>query len=96
MTPRDIPPPEIDTRWLEDFILLSKTLSFSQSAHIRSISTITFSRRIKALEKSLHSQLINRSTKPIQLTSQGHSFLMVAQDILQQLDQFKTNGPVKK
>ncbi|MGH1539791.1 MAG: LysR family transcriptional regulator [Arenicella sp.] len=80
---------DIDTRWLQDFVVLGETLSFSESAKIRMISQAAFSRRISSLEHNLEVLLIDRSTKPIQLTPEGQTFLLIAQQALEQLDHFK-------
>jgi hypothetical protein len=40
----------MDTKWLEDFVSLAETRSFSRSAHLRHVTQPAFSRRIQALE----------------------------------------------
>lgn len=81
---------DIDTRWLQDFIVLAETLSFSKAATIRLVSQAAFSRRIKALEEQLGIRLVDRSTKPVQLTNDGVQFLQLARAILADLKEFRT------
>ena len=40
----------METKWLEDFISLAETRSFSRSAQLRHVTQPAFSRRIQALE----------------------------------------------
>ena len=40
----------VETKWLEDFVSLAETRSFSRSALLRHITQPAFSRRIQALE----------------------------------------------
>lgn len=64
----------MELKWLEDFMKLAETGSFSQSADQRFITQSAFSRRIRALEEWLGVRLIDRSTYPTQLTAAGHEF----------------------
>ncbi len=68
--------------WLEDFLVLSKTLNFSRAAEIRNLTQPAFSRRIQKLEQWLGVALIDRSTYPATLTSDGERFKDVAKDVL--------------
>ena len=40
----------METKWLEDFVSLAETHSFSRSAQLRHVTQPAFSRRIQALE----------------------------------------------
>jgi len=75
----------MDIKWLEDFLHLAKTGSFSQSAIARNVTQSTFSRRIKALESWLGTALVDRSTYPTRLTDAGHAFRTTAEDLLRDL-----------
>ena len=68
----------MELKWLEDFVSLAETGSFSQSADQRFITQSAFSRRIRALEEWLGVRLIDRSTYPTQLTAAGHEFREIA------------------
>ncbi|HBC22829.1 MAG TPA: LysR family transcriptional regulator, partial [Pseudomonas sp.] len=61
----------LETKWLEDFVALAATRSFSQAAQRRFVTQPAFSRRIRSLEEALGLQLINRSRTPIELTEAG-------------------------
>jgi LysR family transcriptional regulator, hypochlorite-specific transcription factor HypT len=64
----------METKWLEDFLSLVETKSFSRSANLRHVSQPAFSRRIKALEAWLGADLIDRTVYPTRLTQAGESF----------------------
>jgi len=51
----------MDTKWLEDFISLAETGSFSRSAEMRHVTQPAFSRRIQSLESWLGTDLIDRT-----------------------------------
>ncbi|MCW8886505.1 MAG: LysR substrate-binding domain-containing protein [Motiliproteus sp.] len=76
----------IETKWLEDFLSLSQTQSFSRSAEERHLTQPAFSRRIKALEEALGCVLVDRSSVPIQLTDAGRLFQITARNLVSQLD----------
>lgn len=84
----------MELKWLEDFISLANTGSFSRSATERNVTQPAFSRRIKALEVWLGTELIDRSTYPTTLTSAGRMFRATAEETLlrlgQQRDEFRT------
>lgn len=75
----------MDTRWLQDFVCLGRTLNFSRAAEERNITQSAFSRRIKSLENWLGVPLILRSTFPVRLTDAGAQFLPVAQETVNRL-----------
>lgn len=69
----------MELKWLEDFLSLAQTRSFSQSASERNITQSAFSRRIRALEVWLGSELLDRSVYPVALTEDGKAFLETAE-----------------
>ena len=77
----------MEIKWLEDFLSLAKTGSFSQSAIARNVTQSTFSRRIKALEIWLGVALVDRSTYPTKLTDAGVAFKSTAEELLRELYQ---------
>lgn len=77
---------DLDVKWLEDFISLAATRSFSESATRRHVTQPAFSRRIRALEACIGVSLVDRSSSPIGLTAQGDLFLITARKLLGQLD----------
>ena len=57
------------------FVEVARTRSFTQSAENLGLSPATLSRRILALEQYAGSKLFNRTTRRVELTSLGASFL---------------------
>jgi DNA-binding transcriptional LysR family regulator len=72
----------MDTKWLEDFVSLAGTRSFSRSAQLRHVTQPAFSRRIQALEAWAGVDLVDRSIYPTRLTPAGETFLAQAQEML--------------
>jgi len=64
----------MDTKWLEDFVSLAETRSFSRSAQLRHVTQPAFSRRIQALEAWAGIDLVDRSSYPTRLTPAGETF----------------------
>ncbi|AIA76166.1 LysR family transcriptional regulator [Halomonas sp. XH26] len=77
----------LETKWLEDFVALANTRSFSASARQRHVTQPAFSRRIRALEQAVGVILVDRSTTPIGLTSEGQLFLITARNLVEQLNE---------
>jgi LysR family transcriptional regulator, hypochlorite-specific transcription factor HypT len=72
----------METKWLEDFVSLAETRSFSRSAQLRHVTQPAFSRRIQALEAWAGVDLVDRSMFPTRLTPAGETFLAQAVEIL--------------
>jgi LysR family transcriptional regulator, hypochlorite-specific transcription factor HypT len=72
----------MDTKWLEDFVSLAQTRSFSRSAQLRHVTQPAFSRRIQALEAWAGVDLVDRSMFPTRLTPAGETFLAQAHELL--------------
>ena len=73
--------------WLEDFVTLASTGSFSRAAEERHMTQPAFSRRVRALEDWLGVVLVDRTTHPATLTEAGEWFRSVAQDLLARVEQ---------
>jgi DNA-binding transcriptional LysR family regulator len=63
----------METKWLEDFVSLAETRSFSRSAQLRHVTQPAFSRRIQALEAWAGTDLVDRSSYPTRLTPAGET-----------------------
>ena len=74
-------------KWLEDFVSLAKTRSFTRAADERQVTLPAFGRRIKSLESWVGVPLVNRGTYPAALTEEGALFLKTAQDVLGRLSE---------
>jgi DNA-binding transcriptional LysR family regulator len=72
----------VETRWLEDFVSLAETRSFSRSAQLRHVTQPAFSRRIQALEAWAGVDLVDRSSYPTRLTPAGETFHGQALEVL--------------
>ncbi len=70
----------MEAKWLEDFLSVARTGSFSLSAAERHITQSAFSRRIKALEQWVGVALIDRSSYPTRLTAAGLRFQATARE----------------
>ena len=56
----------METKWLEDFVSLAETRSFSRSAQLRHVTQPAFSRRIQSLEGWAGTDLVALSmSRPI-------------------------------
>ncbi|WP_438767311.1 LysR substrate-binding domain-containing protein [Kushneria sp. TE3] len=77
----------LETKWLEDFVALNATRSFSAAARRRHVTQPAFSRRIRALEQATGVMLVDRSTTPVSLTPEGQLFLVTARSLVEQLNE---------
>jgi DNA-binding transcriptional LysR family regulator len=75
----------METKWLEDFVSLAETRSFSRSAQLRHVTQPAFSRRIQALEAWAGADLVDRSSYPTRLTPAGETLYSQSLEILQAL-----------
>jgi DNA-binding transcriptional LysR family regulator len=75
----------MDTKWLEDFVSLAETRSFSRSAQLRHVTQPAFSRRIQALEAWAGADLVDRSSYPTRLTPAGETLYDQSLEMLQAL-----------
>ncbi|HTD06757.1 LysR family transcriptional regulator [Undibacterium sp.] len=76
----------METKWLEDFVSLAETNSFSRSAELRHVTQPAFSRRIQSLEAWLGTDLIDRTSYPTRLTHAGEVFYEQAIEMLGQIN----------
>lgn len=75
----------METKWLEDFVSLAETRSFSRSAQLRHVTQPAFSRRIQSLEAWAGADLVDRSSYPTTLTPAGKTLYAQALELLQSL-----------
>ena len=75
----------METKWLEDFVSLAETRSFSRSAQLRHVTQPAFSRRIQALEAWAGIDLVDRSAYPTRLTPAGETLHGQALEVLSTL-----------
>ena len=72
----------VETKWLEDFVSLAETRSFSRSAQLRHVTQPAFSRRIQSLEAWAGIDLVDRSSYPTRLTPAGETLQAQSLEIL--------------
>ncbi len=75
----------METKWLEDFVSLAETRSFSRSAQLRHVTQPAFSRRIQSLEAWAGTDLVDRSSYPTRLTPAGETLYAQSLEMLQSL-----------
>jgi len=75
----------METKWLEDFVSLAETRSFSRSAQLRHVTQPAFSRRIQAQEAWAGTDLVDRSSYPTRLTPAGETLYAQSLEMLQAL-----------
>ena len=82
--------PNIETISLENmrlFAVVAKTLNFTEAGRVLDMPKQTLSRRIATLERSLGVQLLQRTTRKMQLTDVGASFAERCWDIVRRADE---------
>lgn len=72
----------MDFKQIEAFISVARLKSFSKAANKIFLSQPTISSHISSLEKELNIQLFDRTSKEVNLTPAGESFLEYAVDII--------------
>ena len=75
----------MDIKWLEDFVSLAQTRSFSRAAQLRQVTQPAFSRRIQALEAWAGAASVDRGGYPTRLTAAGQTMYAQALEMLQTL-----------
>lgn len=73
----------ISTRELRAFVLLAQYRNFTKAASLAHLSQPAFSALIKGLEDHVGGRLFDRTTRQVELTVEGQSFLRSAEHILQ-------------
>lgn len=84
---RKLPPLHL----LHLFEVAGRNLSFKKAGEELHLTPSAISHQIKALEENLGIALFRRLTRGVELTSAGHNYLTVVQDIFQRLDQGTTS-----
>ena len=72
----------MNTFQLECYIALSDTLNYARTAEHMNVSQPAITRQIQSLENELGVKLFKRSTRSVDLTDDGKSFLADAKKIL--------------
>ena len=73
----------METKWLEDFVSLAETRSFSRSASLRHVTQPAFSRRIQALEAWAGADLVDRSSYPTSTRAMLRGYSTAGRDVIE-------------
>ncbi|GAA4114292.1 LysR family transcriptional regulator [Enteractinococcus coprophilus] len=76
----------MEIRWLEAFIAVAEELHFGNAAIRLRMAKSPLSQVIRKLEHSVGTELFNRNTRSVELTSAGHAFLPHARMVLEDLE----------
>lgn len=77
----------MQSKWLEDFLLLAQERSFTRAAELRHVTHPAFGRRIRALEEWAGTPLIESGGGPVRLTPAGEVFRDTAEQMVRTLAQ---------
>ncbi|AYJ50262.1 LysR family transcriptional regulator [Rhodococcus sp. P1Y] len=80
----------MDERQLEYFVQVAEELNFTRAAATLSVVQSTVSASVRALEKDLKTQLVDRTGKQVRLTEAGRAFLPEAKAALVILDRARS------
>ncbi len=73
----------MNSTYLQTFITLAKTGSYTKTAQMMVVVPSTISKQIKLLEEELGCTLVIRDKKTVRLTSAGEALLKHARQILE-------------
>lgn len=76
--------------WIEDFLALVESGTFSRAAVNRNVTQPAFSRRIQLLEQWLGVELVDRHRQPVQLTAVARRYVPVFKTLLHDMLQLRT------
>lgn len=77
----------MQSKWLEDFLLLAQERSFTRAAELRHVTHPAFGRRIRALEAWAGTPLVEPGSTPVRLTPAGEVFRDTAEQMVRTLAQ---------
>ena len=81
--------PAMELKWLDDYVALIETGSFSAAARRRHVSQPAFSRRIRMLEDWLGVTLVDRSRKPLQFTPVARDNQLAFRNMVARIYEFR-------
>ena len=80
----------MEMKQLRYFVAVARERNFSRAAEMLNMAQPPLSRQIQLLEAELGTELIDRSVRPLKLTSTGRLFLKQAEQILDHAEATKT------
>jgi DNA-binding transcriptional LysR family regulator len=82
----------VELAWLEDFVALAESGSFSRAAETRRIAQPAFGRRIRALEEWVGTALFTRSPGRVTLTAAGLEFERGVAGLIETIDRLRRDS----
>jgi DNA-binding transcriptional LysR family regulator len=82
----------VELAWLEDFVALAESGSFSRAAETRRIAQPAFGRRIRALEEWVGTALFTRSPGGVTLTAAGLEFERGVAGLIETIDRLRRDS----
>lgn len=83
----------MNLKWLEDFLAVCETRSFTEAARVRFLTQSALSKHMRSLETWLGvGTLVDRSTNPVGITTAGLSFMETASQIVTILNSSRRLG----
>src|ERR1700758_2376889 len=76
---------------LKVFCDVARNRSFSQAANVNHITQSAASQIVSQLERRMDVQLIDRSTRPLQLTNLGQTYYVGCKSLLEQYDELEAS-----
>jgi DNA-binding transcriptional LysR family regulator len=77
--------------WIEDFLALADSGSFSRAAALRYVTQPAFSRRIRALESWLGVELVDRRSQPLRLTPAAQRHIPEFRGLLRDINHLRSS-----
>ena len=71
----------MDIGWIDDLIAIEENGSLSKAAETRNVTQPAFSRRIVAIEQWFGAEIVNRSNRPLRLSSEMASMMPTLHDV---------------
>ena len=84
----------MNTEFLKEFVVLAETKNFWEASERLYMNQSTLSKHIKSLENELGVDLFTRTTRRVELTSYGHTFLPYARTIVR--TEFEGTSAIKR
>lgn len=76
----------LETSHLQTLLAVKKNGSFSKAAEELGVTQSAISQNIKSIENRLNVKLIQRTSKGVQLTEEGHKIYSLARDFINRID----------